>query len=461
MASAFISLVRSRSVALVLAPALAVLSCSQSDSGGQAQISEEDALELISWWSQAGEREALDELLKVYAQVEPAVAVARAPAKDSDTARNLIRARMQTGVPPDSFQAISGSDLMDWVDADTMEPITELAEENGWWDVFPAAVIETLSRDEKLYAVPVNIERDNNLYYNVALFNKHELEPPRSLEDFFSVCEALQSKGIVPLAIPAEDWVLALVAFETLMPAVSGGQYYQDFLRGNVDPRGPELRAFFEELAKVLSCSNVTDAKPGWSSAADLVYSADAAMLVMGDWAKGYFEGGKDAQDLPRKVWQPRRDFDVVPGLGSEGYYTFNSAVFGLPQGVQHHRAAKAFLEVVGSKEGQEAFNPVKGSVPARIDADLRLFDGMVQDSAADFAIADRNGKLLPGYASLAPLDFTSEISPSLLVFAVGGDRARSLDVDKKIPEDEVVVPALDVDYMIEKIAANYWLLRR
>jgi glucose/mannose transport system substrate-binding protein len=184
-------------------------------------------------------------------------------------------------------------------------------------------------------------------------------------------------------------------------------------------------------------------------------------MFVMGDWAKGYFEGGKDATGASRSAWKPGVDFGVVPGLGSAGYYTFNSAVFGMPSGAQHPNAAAAFLTAVGSKAGQQAFNPVKGSVPARTDVELADFDDMVRASAADFATAGAGDtKLLPGYASLTPLDFQVEINPSLLVFAVGGDRARSLDPEN-VPEDEASVPALDVSYIVAKIAANYALLDR
>jgi glucose/mannose transport system substrate-binding protein len=217
----------------------------------------------------------------------------------------------------------------------------------------------------------------------------------------------------------------------------------------------------FDEFAKVLACSNVATASDSWGVNGDVVYTGDAAMYVMGDWAKGYFEGGQDANGVARPAWKADQDFGVVPGLGGTGYFTFNSAVFGLPLGAQHPNAGKAFLSVVGSVEGQQAFNPLKGSVPARIDADLSLFDDMVRASAEDFKAAGADThKLLPGYASLTTLDFQVEINPSLLVFAVGGDRARALD-PMDVPADEAAVPPLDVSYIQAKIAANYGLLAK
>ncbi len=447
-----------------LAPLIAAiglgLGCSSGGTSDGDRGRVEDSLEIFSWWTSAGEAEALSALLAVYSDAEPRVEVTNAANDDPTTARETLKKRLQSGEPPDSFQAISGVDIVNWVDAGKMEPITALAAENGWADVFPAAVTDILSKDGELYAVPVNIERDNNLYFNTQVLANHDLEPPQTLDELYAACTALQTANVTPIAVPAAGWVLALVAFETLMPAVSGGQYYLDFLGGKADPHGPELKAFFAELARVLQCSNVAVAESSWGVGGDLTYSGDAAMFVMGDWAKGYFEGGKDATGASRRAWKPGVDFGVVPGLGSAGYYVFNSAVFGLPKGAQHPKAAAAFLTTVGSGAGQETFNPLKGSVPARTDVDLAQFDDMVRASAADFATAGAGDvKLLPGYASLTPLDFQIEINPSLLVFAVGGDRARSLDPDN-VPEDEAIVPALNVDYMVNKIAANYALLK-
>jgi glucose/mannose transport system substrate-binding protein len=48
---------------------------------------------------------------------------------------------------------------------------------------------------------------------------------------------------------------------------------------------------------------------------------------------------------------------------------------FGLPLGAPNRDAAVAWLTVCGSKEGQDAFNPLKGSIPARTDGDRSLYD--------------------------------------------------------------------------------------
>ena len=432
--------------------------CSDSDDNSNTL---ESSLEIYSWWTSGGESDALDALLAIYSAEYPSVRVTNAASNESTNARERLAERMNSGEPPDSFQTISGVGLLSWVADGKMTSISDLAEKNGWRDVFPAAVLDILSVDGELYGVPANIERDNNLYYNIKVLKDASIEPPISLEDFYSACSDLRENGTTPLAVPAAGWVLALVAFETLMPSVLGGEYYNDFFSGNIDPSAPELRTFFVEFAKVLECSNVSSAESSWSVAADLMYSGDAAMYVMGDWAKGYFEGGKNADDKTVDALEADVDFGVVPGLGSSGYFTFNSAVFGLPAGAQHPRAAREFLEVVGSKQGQEAFNPLKGSVPARSDADPSLFDDMVKGAVSDFQeAAEGNNRLLAGYASLTSFAYQKEVNPALLVFAVGGKRAQSLDPEN-VSDSEVSIPALDVDYILGKIRVSYPILQK
>jgi glucose/mannose transport system substrate-binding protein len=450
-----------------------VVACSDSGTTEDRGPVLEDSLEIYSWWTGSGEAEALQALIDVYSEKHPGVQVTNAAALDSTNARTELADRLEAGEPPDSFQAISGVDLLAHVNDSQMEPITDLAERNGWLDVFPAAVLDTLRVADELYAVPVNIERDNNLYFNKAVLSDHGIDAPQTLDEFYAMCETLQTADppVDPLALPPAGWVLALVAFETLMPGVNGGDYYLRFFEGNAQlaegsPDRTELEELFTEFYKVAQCSNIdkgtaTDPSyPRWDLHGDKVFDGDAASIVMGDWMKGYLEGGKTWEGDSRSAWVANDEFGVVPGLGSAGHFTFNSAVFGLPKGAPHPNAAGAFLEIVTSEAGQVAFNPLKGSVPARTDVGLGDFDDMVRTAAEDFQAAGaEEGKLLPGYASLTTLEFQLAINPALVVFAVGGSKAATM---LNTPDAEVVtsaeedVAAGDVDYIVQKIVANY-----
>jgi glucose/mannose transport system substrate-binding protein len=107
------------------------------------------------------------------------------------------------------------------------------------------------------------------------------------------------------------------------------------------------------------------------------VLDGKAGMTVMGDWAHGY---------ALSKGLKPDVDYGWVAAPGNEGVFMWLSDSFGLAKGAPDPDQARAWLSVVGSKDGQDAFNPKKGSIPARTDPDLSKYDDYLKASIADFA---------------------------------------------------------------------------
>ncbi|RLE87111.1 MAG: ABC transporter substrate-binding protein, partial [Thermoprotei archaeon] len=58
---------------------------------------------------------------------------------------------------------------------------------------------------------------------------------------------------------------------------------------------------------------------------------------------------------------------------------------FNMPKNAPHPDAVKAWLKAVGSSEGQEKFNLIKGSIPARVDVAPAYPDPYRPETADDF----------------------------------------------------------------------------
>src|SRR2546423_10417736 len=69
----------------------------------------------------------------------------------------------------------------------------------------------------------------------------------------------------------------------------------------------------------------------------------------------------------------------------TRGVYDFLSDSFSLPMGAPHRASAEKWLTVCGSVNGQDAFNPLKGSVPARIDADRSRYHAYLAGAMTDW----------------------------------------------------------------------------
>jgi glucose/mannose transport system substrate-binding protein len=139
------------------------------------------------------------------------------------------------------------------------------------------------------------------------------------------------------------------------------------------------VRAALERFTVLLRFVNTDHAALSWDAAVQAVIDGKCAMTVMGDWAEGYFK----ARGLT-----PGKEFGWVPFPGTAGDFLLLSDSFGLPRGAPDRDAAVKWLTLAASREGQDAFNPLKGSIPSRTDADRRLYD-VYQRSAMDSFASD------------------------------------------------------------------------
>ncbi|MBT9282747.1 MAG: ABC transporter substrate-binding protein [Hydrogenibacillus schlegelii] len=372
-------------------------------------------LEIFSWWTGAGEEAGLLALIDLFKSKYPNVDVVNAAVAGGagTNAKAVLASRMQGGDPPSTFQVHGGAELNDsWVAAGKMEPLNDLYESEGWMDKFPKELIDLVSKDGKIYSVPVNIHRGNVLWYNKAIFEENGLTPPKTFDEFFSVAETLKQKGITPLALgDKEPWTAAHLLEDVLLGTL-GPDGYRALWTGEKPFDDPDVRKALETFKRMLAYVNDDHAARNWQDAAQLVASGNAAMNIMGDWVKGYF-----TTDLKLK---PNQDFGWAPTPGTEGVFVVVTDTFGLPKGVDHPELVKDFLKVLGSVEGQTAFNVLKGSIPARIDVDPQKFDVYGQATIEDF----KRSTLVPSLAhgSAAPEGFVTQVNQAVNVFVTTGD---------------------------------------
>ena len=370
-------------------------------------------VEVFSWWTGGGEAAGLEAMIEVFAEQYPDITFENAAVAGGagTNARAVLATRLQAGDAPDSWQGHAGQELIGtYVAADQLEPVNFLFEENGWLEVMPETLIPLISEGGNIYSVPVNIHRANVLWYNPTVLADNGLEAPTTLDDWFAAMDALQAAGMdAPLAM-GEQWT-SLHLFETIMLASLGPDAYEALWDGSGDWGAAEVTAALEDFAKVLTYTNSDASALSWQDASQLVVDGNAAFNVMGDWAEGFF----------REIgFEPNSGYGwaAVPSTG--GNFQFLSDSFVLPKGAPHRDAAVAWLTVAGSIEGQDAFNPVKGSIPARSDADRSLYGEYLLSAMDDWASDRVVGSLTHGV--VANDAWKSEIDTALGLFLADGN---------------------------------------
>ena len=94
----------------------------------------------------------------------------------------------------------------------------------------------------------------------------------------------------------------------------------------------------------------------------------------------------------------------------------FTTDTFGLTMGAKNARDTMKLLKLFGSREGQDIFNPIKGSISARSDSDIAngQYDAMAKQTFYDF----KNAEKVPATSILAPQIYLDAIGKALAEFA-------------------------------------------
>jgi len=348
-------------------------------------------VEVFSWWVGPGEADGLAAMVKVFNAKYPSIEFVNAAVAGGagTNAKAVLATRLAAKDAPDSWQAHAGQEtIANYVAANQVAPLDDLFKATGLNDVLPKTLLPLISKDGHPYSVPVNIHRSNVLWFNPKVLadagvTANPKTDFKTWDDFFAACDKIKAAGKICLSMGA-PWT-AVHLFENVMIGSMGAEKWNGLWTTppTTDWAGADVTKGIETFAKALSYTN-SDASTlsDWQPASKMVSDGDAAFNVMGDWAYGYF-----ANPAPNGLaLKPHTDFDWAVTPGAYGVFNFLSDSFVMPANAKNAEGTTAWLTVAASKEGQEAFNPLKGSICARTDCDLKLFSEYSQDAAKDWS---------------------------------------------------------------------------
>ena len=386
------------------------------------------SLEVVTWWQDRAERHAFGVVSDLHTSRHPHVSIHERAERDALATRKTLALRLLAGAPPSTFQANAGADLLRWTLVEYAEErgadnlltdVRPLLQRSGMLTHVPEALLAGLRVGEgnALYAVPINVHRLNVVYYNVARVLELEAETGRSFLSLDTFCPRDGEPvlgGHIAGAFP-----LVLLAFENVLPALFGAEFYASLWRGEA-PQSPEGGDWIEAVRRALECvqglartappaPNV--AMTGWAEAAARVKDQNLAadFTVMGDWLDGTLRDALARGDVAR-----------APFPGTEDIFVFTSDTFPLPHDTFAPRESEALLETIATAEAQLAFSQEKGSIPARRDVDVSLLGDRASETKAAFE-NDAVSKV-PALSGFLPYYFPlNELGSSLLTM-VGRD---------------------------------------
>jgi glucose/mannose transport system substrate-binding protein len=330
--------------------------------------------EVLHWWTSAGEsagvRVFADQFTKAGGTwVDNAIA-------GGVNARAAGVNRIVGGNPPTMTQFNTGKQFDELVSADLLRDLDANAKAGKWQEVMPKLIVDAVTREGKVYAVPVNIHGQNWMFYNTKVFADAGVEPPKTFPELLQAGEKLKAKGVIPLALGGQPtWERNL--FNAVLVGHGGPDLFRK-INGSRDQsaaKSPQFKEVVEIYGKMRGL--VDQGSPGrnWNDAASLVITGKAAMHFNGDWAKGEFIAAGQTAGKEYNC--------ALVGQGG-GKLIIGGDVFVFP--VTKDKAQLAtqdkLVEILLDPTTQLEFNKKKGSIPVRLDVDVSSMDECAQKSS-------------------------------------------------------------------------------
>lgn len=329
--------------------------------------------------------------------------------------QQALRSRLAAGNPPGAMQFI-GWEGIDWSNEGVMRNLNDLAEANDWEATIAPQVLPFVKNGDDLIAVPINMHRQNWVWANKAAFDQVGIDQPGTWAELIENGARLREAGIIPLAMGDEPWQIQVI-FDALVADIGGPEFYRKALV-DLDEEAlssDTMKQVFDTLRQLRGLVDDGFTGRDWAVASGMVISGQAAMQIMGDWAKGEFLA---------KGLQPGTDFLCFATPSETPSFQWLIDSFGMfnvrDENVTQAQAALA--EVVMDPKVQHDFNLIKGSIPARTDLSVDDFDDCARQGFEERAAAIDSDAMLGAatHGFAAEPQFSSVFGDVVAEFFVG-----------------------------------------
>ena len=338
----------------------------------------QQSLQVLHWWTSAGERKAVGVLINKLAEQNIQWRDFAIPGGAGIGAGKVLKSMVLAGHAPEVTQ-LNGVIFGEWADLGLLLELDNVATQGNWQKLLFPTAWSLLNNHGHVVAAPLGIHRINNLYYNIAIFNRLGLRAPRSWEEFEQVAAKLKLAGITPLAQSSESWQVATL-FETLVLAEGGPAYYRQ-LFVDLNPRAfadVRLLRALKRLRELKQSMQLPVKERPWTEVAHQLADGEAAMFVMGDWAKGDFN-----------AWGLNVDQQfgcaAVPGTADYHLYSIDTLAM-FSDDYSHQPAQEVLAQIAMSPAVQSDYNKFKGAIPVWRAPDISKMDSCSLNSWRTFS---------------------------------------------------------------------------
>lgn len=355
-------------------------------------------VELAHFWVSRGERAALQELQTAIEQ--RGGSFTNIEVENYDKLRALIVERLSLGYPPAITQWLGGDDMKSLHEMHAIKPLPSTWQEQSVANLLFPEVLEAIYSNNHITGIPIGIHIQNMAFYNAEIYNSLKLPLPKTWPEFLEQAKIIKQAGYTPLALANEPWHLRL-AFNPLLIEKLGNSGFQEFYNEEL-PIAKWREGLLEAFDIFLKLKPYVDPKYAnykWNESALLVINHQAAMNIMGDFAKGEFVAEGKLAD---------KDFlcAIAPGSGEIMIYGLDSFITLDNKTADLQAGQKLLFDIALDPEFQLNFNIKKGGIPILKNIDSSRLDACAHQQYQIWSNSKENIFHLPDARSRLRLTF-------------------------------------------------------
>ncbi|WP_254271351.1 ABC transporter substrate-binding protein [Haloarcula marina] len=280
------------------------------------------------------------------------------------------------GKPPSILETWPGRNLEPYIDADVVADISPMWEAAGYTETYFDRAKDAVRFDSTYRAIPTNMQRQNNLFFNRAVVERAGVNPS-SITDVAALVTALESvedeTDAAGLLVPQKRPWPSLDVWDMLVLSHGTADAYDRLFRGD-DPQrdGNLVREALSSLATLASFVPDDALYDDWQAGLDRFVDGEAAFFAMGDWAGGVLKN-RDGFDYGT-------DWGCVAFPGTTQTFQLVMDAFLMPSTATNTETTEDVLRHVGSATAIERFTRTRGALPPREDVSLDRFSPFFRD---------------------------------------------------------------------------------
>ena len=269
-------------IALTAALAFVAAGCggdgsSNSDDGGDAKAT-------VDWWTWNPDAAAAKPYIEAFQKEHPNITIRHRFLQYTEYT-NAIRLAVRSNSGPDVFGLQVGALASAYAPLTVdLAPLAEKSHGPDWSERLYAT--DQLQVDGKQVGMPWMITAGGLLWYNRTLLEDKGLEPPKTLDEWRSMCAKLKADKIDCFVHGAKDAWVNLDVFQAIMNQEEAGAFY-DAVAGKRSWTEPPFVAGMTAFRRLFTEGIVQDGATGISEypdAADRFRAGEAATIALGTW---------------------------------------------------------------------------------------------------------------------------------------------------------------------------------